>query len=268
MLAVPVLPTSLGGSVIDVHAVDVPGTSVSYTAAPLGDPLDVVGIPRVTVRVKAPTFAAGADPAVRLALFAKLYDVAPDGSARIIRNQISAARIVDPAAPVTIELPGLVHRFPAGHRLRLTLSTSAATFRSTLGGGPVSIVTDAADPGVLEIPRLRAQTGAVGSGPNGLTPFGVTAVKAQAAAKLRRARCASKRRVVRFRLRGAKRLTVARVRINGRLAKTVRGKRLRKPVKVRVPRRGGRVVVTSRTKRGAVRRSARRYRACKANRVS
>jgi hypothetical protein len=196
-------------------------------------------------------------------LFAKLYDVAPNGSATLNRNQISAARITDPTQPVTIELPGLVHRYKAGHRLRLTLSTSSVTFRSSLGGGPVTILTDPANPGVLTIPRLRAQTGATGSGPNGMTPFGVAAAKVRPAARLRKARCGKPKRVVRFRLKAAKRLAVARVKLNGKRVKTIRGKRLRKRVTVRVPRRGGRVVVTSRGKAGAVRRSARRYKACK-----
>jgi hypothetical protein len=200
-----------------------------------------------------------------LLLFAKLYDVAPDGTAKLNRALISAARVGDPTKPVTIELPGIVHRYEKGHSLRVTISTSAATYRGGLGAGPVSILTDAKDPGVLTVPVLPPRAGALGSAANGFTPFGRAAStgKLKRAAKLPRRRpCKSPKRL-RFRLRAAKRLKSAAVRVNGKVVKRIRGKALRRKVTVRLkPHAKARVVVSSRTKAGARRRNGRRYRGC------
>ncbi len=274
MTSVTGAPTSTGGGFVPAPGSDPPGTSVSYTTPPLKENLDLAGVPSVTFKVDAPTFAPAPDPAAKLVLFAKLYDVAPDGKATLNRNLISAARVGDPTRPVTIELPGLVHRYAKGHVLRLTLSTSAATYRSSYGAGPVTISTDPASPGVLTIPHVGAQTGPVGTGPDGTTPFGTTATpvgtkpsthgkRVRPAARLPRHRsCASPRRL-RFRLRVPGRLRVARVAVNGRHVKTVRGRKLRKRVAVRLPHGRARVVVTARAKSGARRRSARTYRRCR-----
>jgi predicted acyl esterase len=251
-------PTSSGGGFLNPAAADPPGTSASWTTAPLGKPLDVVGVPRVTFSVDAPTFSVSADPAQLLILHGKLYDVAPDGSATLIRNQISAARIADPSKPVTIELPGLVHRFDEGHALRLTLSTSAATYRGGLGAGPVAIETG---PGsVLTVPRLGRQLGAAGAGPFGTTRFApAVASKRKAARSWRRPSC----RRVTFRLRSPGRLKVARVKVNRRQAKVVTGRALARRVRVRVPTRRAKVVVRSLEKDGTPRRSVRRYGRCR-----
>ncbi len=47
----------------------------------------------------------------------------------------------DPTKPVEIALPGQVHRYGRDHRLRLTVATSAATYRGGLGAGPVTLST-------------------------------------------------------------------------------------------------------------------------------
>jgi ABC-2 type transport system ATP-binding protein len=259
-------PTSQGGGAIVLQdGSDPDGTSVSFTTPPLTEHLDLAGIPSVTFRVDAPTFAVAVDPAQKLLLFAKLYDVAPDGTAKLNRAQVSAARVGDPTKPVTIELPGIVHRYEKGHSLRVTIATSSATHRGGLGAGPVSILTDPKDPAVLTVPALGEQVGALGAAANGYTSF----AKASAATKVRRAAKLPKRRPcrtpkrLRFRLRVAKRLKSAKVRVNGKVVKRVRGRKLRRKVTVRLkPGRKARVVVTSRTKSGALRRNGRRYRAC------
>ncbi|MDQ1713824.1 MAG: hypothetical protein QOE45_3274, partial [Frankiaceae bacterium] len=257
-------PTSQGGgAIVAQDGQDAPGTSVSYTTPPLTEDLDVVGIPSATFRVDAPTFTGSVDPAQHLLLFAKLYDVAPDGTATLHRALISAARIKDPTKPVTIELPGIVHRYAKGHSLRLTVSTSAATYRGGLGAGPVSIVTDPKDPGVLTIPVLGNPTGAIGSGPNGYTPFGVALRhKLPRAALLPRRLSCHKTRLT-FRLRKPRMLAVARVKVNGKRVRTLRGARLRRPIRLTLSRATPqRVVVTARTVGGNRRRNGQTYRSC------
>ncbi|HEX8105592.1 MAG TPA: CocE/NonD family hydrolase C-terminal non-catalytic domain-containing protein, partial [Solirubrobacteraceae bacterium] len=276
----PAAPTNFGGGFVDTGTFDAPGTSVAFSTAPLAEDTDVVGIPQLRLaKLDAPSFAAsqGTDPAGKLVVFAKLYDVAPDGSAVLPRNLVSAARIADVTKPVAIELPGISHRFAKGHRLRLVLATTDVTYRNSVAPGPVTVTVDPAAPSTLTIPRLGAQIGATGSGPSGTTRFegpegpvqrpgagGPPA--APAAAKLPSARsCRSKRRF-RIRLRRLRhdRIRSARVTVNGKRVKVVRGKRrLRAPVDLRgLPKGTYRVMVTLRTARGRTLRSVRTYHTC------
>ena len=47
----------------------------------------------------------------------------PDGLTAPVRLT-NLPPIIDDAQPVTVELPGIVHRFEAGHRLRITVATA------------------------------------------------------------------------------------------------------------------------------------------------
>ena len=277
--AVPGTLTGNGNGFVSVPVPDGPGLATSFTSAPLAETMDAVGVPRITVRLDAPTFAAsqGSDAAGKLVLFAKLIDVGPDGTEVLPRNQLSAVRVGDVTKPVTIELPGIVHRFEKGHRLRLVLTTSNSTNRGNVLAGPVSIVTDPADPAVLTIPALGAQRGALGSGPSGTTPFRAAPGAPQPqiaqrpafvrdAAKLRsNRRCVSRRNFV-IRLRRAPRgdrIRSAVVTVNGKRVKAVRGKRVRARIDLRgLPKGTVRVAITVRTAKGRTLRSARTYRTC------
>jgi hypothetical protein len=279
------VPTSAGGAAVaGVPTGDpVPGTFSTFTTAPLAAPLDLAGVPALTATLDAPTFAAAqaADPATKLVLFAKLEDVAPDGTSTIPGDIVSAARIGDVTKPVRIELPGLVHRFPAGHRLRLVVASSNLLRRGNLLAGPVTIRTG--PDATLTLPRIGAPTGAPGSGPSGTTPFapGPDAVPVQAAglggpppgtrpaAVLPSAkRCVSRRR---FTIRLARtprgdRVRSVRITVNGKArkvtARTVRGRRTATIDLRGLPRGTARIQVTVRTAEGRVLRSARTYRTC------
>ncbi|WP_113903242.1 MULTISPECIES: CocE/NonD family hydrolase [Brevibacterium] len=93
----------------------------------LEESLEIVGIPRVTMRLSSSTD--------RGVVAARLCDVAPDGSSRLLTiglfnlthhsgHEHPAA--LTPGEPVDVEFPllALTHRFAAGHRLRLSLSAS------------------------------------------------------------------------------------------------------------------------------------------------
>ncbi|WP_051114024.1 CocE/NonD family hydrolase [Actinopolymorpha alba] len=101
---------------------DIPGQSVVYESAPLSSRVDVTGAPSVRVRAASPTGSA--------VLFVKLYDVAPSGVVELPGGGVAPVRLtnlpasIDQARPVTVTLPAIVHRFPAGHRLRVTLATA------------------------------------------------------------------------------------------------------------------------------------------------
>jgi len=281
MVAAPNGASSTGGGFADVGTQDAPGTAVAFSTPPLSADTDVAGVPRLDVRLDAPTFAQtqGADPAGKLVLFAKLYDVDASGNATLPRNLVSAVRVADVTKPVTIELPGIVHRFAKGHQISLVLATSDVAYHGNDVGGPVSVVADPSAPSALTIPVLGAPAGAPGSGPDGTTPYesppgappsqpaGLGGPpRSAAAATLPRARtCASRRRFT-IHLRRAPRhdhIRSAEVRVNGRRVRVVRGPRLRARVDLRgLPKGTFRVVITVRTVRGRTLRSARSYHTC------
>jgi predicted acyl esterase len=138
---VPLAPTEL------------PGQHADFTSPPFDKPVNAVGIPSLRVRLShvAPT---------DLVVFAKAYDVAPDGSAELIHRLIAPARIpsADLGQPVTIKLLGFAHRFEAGHRVRLVLATTDLTSYNnkvvdaiTITTGPGSTLTLGTNPDPLQL---------------------------------------------------------------------------------------------------------------------
>lgn len=121
---VPTLPDS-----------DLPGTAVAWTSAPLTAPLTVVGSPVARLSASAPTLPAGQP----LTVFLKVLDVAPGGSATVIRDLISPARVADPTQPFTVRMPAFAHRFAPGHAVRLVVAGGAISFRGGLVPVPVTI---------------------------------------------------------------------------------------------------------------------------------
>jgi predicted acyl esterase len=122
---------------------DPPGTAIRFSTAPLTQPMTVVGSPRLTVELDAPAVEAtqAAGPSGQLVLFAKLYDVGPDGAVELPHRLISPVRVGDVTEPVTIELPGIVHRFAAGHRLAVVLAGGDMAYRGSTVPQQVSLAT-------------------------------------------------------------------------------------------------------------------------------
>jgi predicted acyl esterase len=94
-------------------------------------------------------------------LFAKLYDVDPSGGRTLVKNLVSAARVPDVTKQVRITLPGVVHRFAAGHSVQLVLAASDLTYKGGGLAGPVSIVDSPTAPNVLMLPNVSAQAAAL-----------------------------------------------------------------------------------------------------------
>ncbi len=55
-------------------------------------------------------------------LFAKVYDVAPDGTQTLQNRLVSPVRVGDVTKPVDVTLPGVVQRFDTGHRIRVVVA--------------------------------------------------------------------------------------------------------------------------------------------------
>jgi putative CocE/NonD family hydrolase len=91
---------------------------LTFTGPVLDEPLDLVG----PIRFEA---AVGSD-GPEMDVFARLADVAPDGSAHLIAR--GQQTILDPGRsfPVVLDLGHVGYRLPAGHTLRLTVASSDA----------------------------------------------------------------------------------------------------------------------------------------------
>ncbi|WP_354639634.1 alpha/beta fold hydrolase [Kitasatospora camelliae] len=113
---------SVGGGL----ALDFPGQFAHFDSAPLDGPLHLTGAPTVPVTVRADRPDA--------VLFAKLYDLGPDGKQTLPQQLVAPLRVTgaDAAAGRTVEvvLPAVDHTFESGHRLRLVLATSDLAYHS------------------------------------------------------------------------------------------------------------------------------------------
>ncbi|MET0765007.1 MAG: CocE/NonD family hydrolase [Blastococcus sp.] len=148
---VPVGPNYTETSALDQSqpVVDPPGSSIQFATPPLAAPVDVVGSPRLNVTLDSTaelTQALGPDG--ELVAFAKLYDIGPDGTpVELPHRLISPVRIADVTQPVSIELPGIVHRFDAGHRFAVVLAGGDLAYR---GSNLRQTVTLSTGPGITQ----------------------------------------------------------------------------------------------------------------------
>ncbi|MCW2606314.1 MAG: transporter ATP-binding protein [Frankiales bacterium] len=133
---------------------DAPGTTASWTSGALAAPLEVVGSPVLDLKgLDSPTAAVTqADEAGALILFAKLLDVAPDGSTTLVHRLVSPVRVPEVGKPYRIELPGIVHRFDTGHRLQLVLAGSDAAYGRNLAPQAVTVDISKAALSTLTLP--------------------------------------------------------------------------------------------------------------------
>lgn len=137
----------------DFPDVNLPGSYASWTGAPLTAPLTVVGAPTLDVRVSAPTAALSqaSGPGGQLVLFAKLYDVDTDGTAKLINGLVAPVRISDVTKSVRVTLPAIVHQFAPGHRIALYLAGGDTNYRGGQLATPVTVSTGSSDQ-VLTLP--------------------------------------------------------------------------------------------------------------------
>ena len=117
---------------------DLPGQSATFTSPPFPTAVESVGVPRARLPLShtAPT---------DLYLFGKVYDVAPDGSAELLARMVSPVRVPSAALgePVDLNLIGFAHRFEAGHRVRLVLTTTDSAYRNNPVADVVTLATGA-----------------------------------------------------------------------------------------------------------------------------
>lgn len=106
-------------------SLDFPGQHARFESAPLTEDLRVTGTPTATVHVK----SSGADAV----LFAKVYDVGPDGRQQVLPSQlVTPVRVTGAEAgkDVRLTLPAIDYEMGRGHRLRLVLASTDLAYAS------------------------------------------------------------------------------------------------------------------------------------------
>ncbi|MEU7892353.1 CocE/NonD family hydrolase [Nonomuraea sp. NPDC049152] len=129
-------------------SLDMPGQSAVFESAPLAEPLQLTGTPTVKIRVQGQGEAT---------LFAKLYDVADAATPPTLpAGLVAPVRVPAGSGEVTVTLPAVDHRFAAGHRVRLALTTTDMGYATP--AEPASYVVGLASPTltVPTVPELAA----------------------------------------------------------------------------------------------------------------
>ncbi|TDC66822.1 alpha/beta fold hydrolase, partial [Streptomyces hainanensis] len=132
-------------------ALDFPGQYASFDSAPLDRTTRVTGAPSVRIDL-----SSDAESAV---LFAKLYDVAPDGGSQSLPAQLVAPIRVDDIGEgrtVDVRLPTIDYPFEAGHRMRVVLATTDLGYASP--NEPATHTVSLADP-ALTVPTAPELVG-------------------------------------------------------------------------------------------------------------
>jgi putative CocE/NonD family hydrolase len=141
---------------LDQRAED--GRSVVWDSQPLAEPIAILGFPEVTLTV--------ASDKPNALVCVRLCDVAPDGCSKLVTREIlnlthrHSHEFPEPLEPgrrttVTVRLDSIAHVFPAGHRLRVAVSTNywpwvwpspEAVTLSVFTGGDCTLVLPARPP--------------------------------------------------------------------------------------------------------------------------
>lgn len=133
---------------------DLPGTAGTWTSGALGSRIDVVGSPRLTLRVDAPLANLSAVDALKLVLFVKVLDVDTTGKATLVRDLVAPVRVADVTKPFTATLPAFAHRFAPGHQVRLVVAGGSTNYRGGTVPTPVTVSTGSTSQ-VLSLPVVR-----------------------------------------------------------------------------------------------------------------
>jgi ABC-2 type transport system ATP-binding protein len=147
----PGLTGVLGGAAGRLSS-DIPGENASFVTAPLSSQLLVAGSATVGLRV------SGVGQAV---LYAKLYDLAPNGTRTLPGATVAPIRIdALPAdgtpVDVTVTLAGIVQPVQSGHRLALVVSTTDQSYANLTQPGVLRIGLTSAQ---LSVPVVPGRAG-------------------------------------------------------------------------------------------------------------
>lgn len=136
----------------DRPAEDIQGLHLAFESPPFEAPVDWVGIPFLEAHL------AHDNPAIDLRVFLKVFDVAPDGTATLVRRQVAPSRVPSAALdePVTLRGVGNVWRFGAGHAVRLVLASTDAARHNEKLPDRITLTSTADAPSTFRLPVVPA----------------------------------------------------------------------------------------------------------------
>ncbi|MGW0705267.1 alpha/beta fold hydrolase [Streptomyces sp. NPDC002643] len=144
--------SSLGVSI----SLDFPGQFAAFESKPFADDLQITGSPTATVHVKSTSEDA--------VLFAKVYDVGPDGRSQVLPSQLVEPVRVEGARSgkdVKLTLPAIDYDLDDGHRLRLVLASTDLGYASPVAPATYTVSLK----GDLEVPTPLADAEQAGTLP-------------------------------------------------------------------------------------------------------
>ncbi|HEU5475210.1 MAG TPA: alpha/beta fold hydrolase [Actinophytocola sp.] len=148
-------------------SVDLPGQSARFTSRRLTAQLLIAGASTVRLRVAA-TSGLPAPPGGAV-LFAKLYDVGPDGSRLLPGSAVSPVRVPEMPADgtpveVTVTLPGIVRPVETDHRVELVVTTTDQAYATPAlpAAYSISLPDDRTELAVPVVSGSRSGTGPPG----------------------------------------------------------------------------------------------------------
>jgi ABC-2 type transport system ATP-binding protein len=153
---------SSAASVLGGVAVDVPGQSASFSTEPVNEQLLITGAPQVRLRVGAVPGVSSTDAV----LFAKLYDVGPDGRRSLPGGGVAPLRVTDlpedgTPVEVTVALPGIVRAVEPDHRLVVVVSTTDQAYAVPVQPAVYTVGLAASGLSVPVVPGRSSADGAV-----------------------------------------------------------------------------------------------------------
>ncbi|KAB7845514.1 alpha/beta fold hydrolase [Streptomyces mobaraensis] len=136
-------------------SLDFPGQYARFDSPKLTESVRVTGTPTARVRV-----ASDSGEAV---LFAKVYDVGPDGRRQLPGQLVTPLRVTDAKGGRTVEvrLPAVDHVFEAGHRMRLVLSSTDLGYASPAAPAAYTVSLSDRELSVPTAPGVRTGSSAL-----------------------------------------------------------------------------------------------------------
>jgi predicted acyl esterase len=133
---------------------DTPGSFAAWEGPALKHNVDVAGIPTATFHISAPS-ASSATVATELQFFAKIYDIAPDGTINLVRRLVAPVRVLNAKKAIHVQLPGIVHRFAKGDHIELVVAGTDSAYRNANLVQPAIAKTSRSAPTILRLPIVR-----------------------------------------------------------------------------------------------------------------
>ncbi|MDQ6687446.1 MAG: peptidase S15 [Actinomycetota bacterium] len=130
------------------------GTYVAFTSAALVRDAVLVGSPRLTLHLSSPTAEASqkGGMAGQLVLFAKLYDVKPDGTKILQHRLIAPLRVADVTRTIRLSLPAVVQKFPIGDKIQVVIAASDMAYAGNKIPQTVTITSSPTAPSSIGLP--------------------------------------------------------------------------------------------------------------------